>query len=313
MGWLKEVGSRLLDAPRLSGDAIRAHLEANTGSNDPFKFTFDDLAVLAYPVNEPVPHFLYATFGLSQVRSSKPMAGTQTELTLRVPREAPVPFARPAERLAAMVVLVRRSGNDIEPGHHLTFRDAPGGYLFAEDPVLGAIETPTGRVRFTQAVRVTDDEFDAALSWDTAKFIQVLRRRVPVGIGGGERESVLKEASIRKLIATATERDGSSLGAVDAKLLSVDATGRIDMDADAAHALIRAARHRLRHGHQFALVRNNTWMLIGPGLDFEADDEHIQIPATPELANEIIATMDAAPGVYRLTSAQVSVHVVGDS
>ena len=158
----------MFHAPRLGGDAISEHIAARTQdfssdlstAPEPFTFAFDELEVRAYLVEAPVPHYLYVTFGLSRVRSSVPVAGTQTELTMRVPHSGPVPFAWPAEQLATMVASVWRSGNDIAPGHHFTAKNLPGGFLFITDPVLGHIDPPTGIVRFTQALWVTPDELE---------------------------------------------------------------------------------------------------------------------------------------------------------
>ena len=315
----------MFHAPRLGGDAISEHIAARTQdfgpdfspdfntAPEPFTFAFDELEVRAYSVEAPVPHYLYVTFGLSRVRSSVPVAGTQTELTMRVPHSGPVPFVWPAEQLATMVASVWRSGNDIAPGHHFTAKNLPGGFLFITDPVLGHIDPPTGIVRFTQALWVTPDELEAALCWDVSAFAQVITEHLPLGVGDGERGSVLGVPSIRKRVDAAALREGSSLGAVEAKILDVDATGRIDLDVNAAKALIRAARYRLRFGRRFALVRNNVWVMLAPDVGFEADETHMQLDGSVDLANEIIATVDPLPGTYHLTAAPVTLHIVGNS
>lgn len=170
MGWLRQMASRARTGPQTGGDAIVAHITAATGACDPFSFGFGDVEVLAYRVQDPLPHFLYVTLGLSRTRSAVPVAGTQTELTLRVPAVAPLPYAWPAEQLAAMARQVRSSGNEIAPGHYLRLRaPLPGaaaisGFTFVTDPVLGIIDPPTGIVRFTYAVGVTATELEAALA-----------------------------------------------------------------------------------------------------------------------------------------------------
>ena len=237
---------------------------------------------------------------------------------MRVPADTPVPYAWPAEQLAAMVALIRRTGNEIAPGHHLRLaapvtEDATiCAFTFVTDPILGVIETPTGVVRFTYAVGVTAQELDAALSWDPTKFTGVLGDYVPLGITDPARETILSYPDARARVEAGTLEDGSSISAAHAKLLAVDGKGRIDMDTRAAQALLRAARHRLGRGRSFALVRDETWLLLGPDAPFEAGATHLQVPATRPLIDELLATFDTTPGVYRLRTVPVEIHVVGD-
>lgn len=316
MRWFSEFASRIRRGPALGGDAVRAHVAGATGATDPYVFGFDELEVHALRVESPLPHILYHTFGLSRVRSAVPVAGTQTELTLRVPADTPVPYVWPAEQLASMVKQVRRTGNEIAPGHHMRLRgpvtDEAGieGFTFVTDPVLGVIEPPTGIVRFTYAVGLTADELEAALSWDPMQFTGVLGDVVPLGITAPQRASILTDPAVKARVDAGIARDGSSISAAHAKLLDVDPGGRVDLDPRSANALIRAARHRLPHARPFALVRGDAYLLLSPGGEFEAGESHLQLPASDQLFNEILAVFDAAPGVYRFTTAPVEIHVV---
>lgn len=316
MRWLSGYASRLRRGPRVGGDAVREHLSQFVASTDPFIFRFDEFEVHAHHVDEPLPHLLYTTFGFSRVNSTVPVAGTQTELTLRVPADTPVPYAWPAEQLATMVKLVRRTGNEIAPGHHMRLKEAVlddaeiQAFTFVTDPILGVIDNPTGMVRFTYAVGLTLRELDAALSWDPMKFTGVLGDFVPLGITDPARADILAIPEVRARVKEGTLMDGSSVSAAQAKLLDVDPSGRIDLDPLAAQALLRAARFRLGRGHSFALVRGETWLRISPDATFEATESHVQLPASRKLIDELVATFDATPGVYRLRTVPVEIHVV---
>lgn len=318
MRWLSEFAARVKRGPRLGGDAILDHITALTGAEEPFVFHYDELEVLAYHVEDPLPHTLYVTFGLSRVRTSVPSAGTQTELTLRTPADTPVPYEWPALQLATMVRRVRRTGNEIAPGHHMRMRSpvtddaALEAFTFVTDPVLGVIDPPTGIVRFTYAVGLTARELEAALSWDPMRFTGVLGDAIPLGISAPARDDVLDNSQVRARVEEGMRSEGSSISAVHAKLLSVEETGRIDMDVRAAEALIRAARYRLPHGRTFALVGEHGWVYLHPDGPFEADAEHVQLEANSELMNELKATFDPTPGVYRFSSAPVTIHVVDE-
>ena len=87
-----------------------ARLANITGSDDAYVFAYRSLEVHAYVLAEPVPHVLYTTFGVSRVASSQPTAGTQTELTMRVPGAPALPQQWPAD------VLAHAARDEIEPG-----------------------------------------------------------------------------------------------------------------------------------------------------------------------------------------------------
>ena len=51
---------------------------------------------------------------------------------------------------------------------------------FAEDPVLGMLETPNGLLRFLQLVGISADERALILDWDAASFMDVLTEQDPM-------------------------------------------------------------------------------------------------------------------------------------
>lgn len=320
MRWLRQLASRARSGPTTGGDAIRAHVTAATGAREPFAFGFGDFDVLVYRVASPLPHYLYVTYGLSRVQSPSPVAGTQTELTMRTPASVPVPYAWPAEHLAAMVRSVRSSGQEIAPGHYLRLGSPiPGaaslaGFTFVTDPLLGVIEPPTGRVRFTYAVGVTEAELEGALSWDPVKFTGALGDAYPLGLTDPDRADMMKDPQAKARVLEAAGEEGASIGAEPAKLLRVLPGGAVDLDTRAARALLRAARYRLRFSRPFALVCGAAWLKfdpgLGPGATLEAGEHHLLVPATDDVVNELLATFDAAPGTYRLRTVPLVVEVV---
>lgn len=310
MGWLSTFAARVRQGPPLGGDAILQRVSEATAATDPFVFTFEDLDgldVLAFEVEDPVPHFLYVTFGLSRVRSSVPVAGTQTELTMRIASDSPVPYAWPAERLAGMVAHVRRTGSEIAPGHHMF--TANGGFTFVIDPVLTFVHGPTGLVRFTYAVGVTSRELDAALSWDPVKFTGVLGDYVPLGLTDLERKDLLDIPEARSRVEAGMAAEGSSISAMQATHLVIDPSGRVEIDQRSAQALLRAARYRLRFDRPFALVSADAALLLVDA-PLTLSPTHAEIPATAEFAAELLAVLDPEPGTYRFRSVPIEIDVV---
>lgn len=122
-------------------------------------------------------HWFYVTFGLSELFETELPAepgpsGHGFELTMRTPRgDEPGPPDWPYAMLNELGKQVRGKGVPLEPGDRVDLRgpitghpqtDGPPSQLtvfaFREDPVLGAIETPQGSVRFVQVVGVTAAE-----------------------------------------------------------------------------------------------------------------------------------------------------------
>lgn len=294
--------------PRTGGDAVREHITRVTGSADAYVFAYRRLEVHAYVLGEPVPHVLYTTFGKSEVASSQPSAGTQTELTLRVPGTPALPEQWPAD------VLARASRDEIEPGHYLSLEHPRGtltGFVFVTDPLLGVLDGPTGLIRFTYAVGLAGDDFNRMLSWDPLKFAALVGDRVPLGVTSIDRDPLSAAPADREYLDRVVGAEGSSIGAMHARFLDVDAGGRADMDTAAARAVVRAARHRLLHGRTFALLKGDTWLLLDPySPATELADDHIVVPATRAFAHELLAVFDAVPGTYRLRTAPLEIRVV---
>lgn len=306
---------RFFRGPRLGGDAVLARLDSATGGADAYTFSYGDspdgLHVHAYFVDEPVPHILYCTYGLSRVASSQRVAGTQTELTMRVP-DADFPHQWPADQLTRMARRIRRTGHEIAPGHHMATPNGPvPAYVFVTDPVLGVIDGPTGLIRFTYAVGLADDDFERMLRWDPVKFAGVVGDAVPLGLTDPNRRPISDNPEIRTRLDGAAEGEGSSISAMLAEYLAVDAGGRVDLDPEAARALLRGARYRLRFGRPFALVHGDAWFLCDPAAArTEFADDHIVVAAGRELANELLAVLDDVPGSYALRTAPVTITVI---
>lgn len=326
LGWLFGGGR---ERSRTGGEHLRAFLaEALGGSpievHGELAFS-DEIAVLVHHLHDPLPHFLYVTHGLSRTSTSQPVAGTQTELTLRVPAPADPtltsPPAWPVSRLRGLAEHLHDTGDPIEPGHYMDLH-APvcagaglTGFIFVNDPVLGISVAPTGWVRFIYAVAVTPDELDAALSWDPLAFAGLLGDVVPLGLSSPKRASVMRDAHTRKEFERAREAEGSSIAAVESSYFAVDGSGRIDLTADAANQVLRAMRWRLGHGHTFAVIGGDTWVHF-TSAEEAADPEvvhgpdHITVAVNRGLRHEILAVLDAAPGTYRLRSAPLVFHVI---
>jgi len=305
--------------PRVGGDALLEALAEVSSHPEPYPFSYPGAAeveVLAHFCDLPVPHVLYTTFGLSRVNSTVPVAGVQTELSLRTRVTSPLPLQWPADALATMCAHIRRTGHAVEPGHYLELppphKGALAGFSYVTDPLLGEVETATGVVRYTYAVGLTTEDLEDALRWDPVRFTGELGEVFPLGLTDPGRAPLRSDATARARVEGAVAAEGSSISAVEVKLLAVE-PGRIDIDPRGAAALLRAMRGRLKFGRPFALLSTRgraTWVRFTPGAATEVGEGFLEVGATAPLVDELLAILDTAPGIYPLRSAPLEIHVV---
>lgn len=320
---------------RTGGEHLRDYLaaicDAPVAVHGELDFT-EKVAVLVYHRTSPVPYFLYVTHGMSRTNSSLPVAGTQTELTLRVPAEAEsgTPPSWPADLLRALTVRA-----PFEPGHYIDLHRPVcegaqlTGFLFAADPELPLNDAPTGRISFTTAVGVTADELDAALTWDPAKFVAALMQVDPLGLTAPQRQSMLIDAPFHAQLTTQRAVEGSRISVVSSSYFDVDPSGRIDMTVHAAAHLLRAARWRFPYGRDFAVVSDAAWARFIPDptaaettVNYQpaiqenrrrrvaAEPPHLSVTLTEKACHEMLAVLDTVPGTYRMTTAPLEFHVI---
>ena len=152
MVWRRRFFSRDRVKKRTGSEFLLDHLAALAGA-DPVavhgELEFSDgVAVLVYRFDQPVPHYLYVTHGISRTNSSQPVAGLQTELSLRVPLTEEPP-TWPVHRLRRLAAYLRESGDSLEPGHYMDLRspvctDATlSAFIFVNDPILELSISPT--------------------------------------------------------------------------------------------------------------------------------------------------------------------------
>lgn len=177
-------------------DAIDAHLARLYRGAEPQHLGYEDvsgnlLGCSAYEANQ---HWHYVTYGLSELYVPREgddpeWSGWGFELTFRVIRfrgtQAP---GWPFTMLNELARHINERDALVEPGHRFDMRgpitgfphlpDAPPTgltvFAVAQDPQLGVIRTPNGKVEFLQVVGVTDKEKQRMLATSTAEVIAEL-------------------------------------------------------------------------------------------------------------------------------------------
>lgn len=280
LGWL--AIDRALEArygavePRHWGTMVRWR----QGGPDPLD------GVSAYD-NEGTPaHWHCVTYGLSDLYADEAphdeRSGSGLELTFRLVRpdasaEAPVWAVSMLQNLARYIF---ESGNVLWQGHHI---DANGpialetgtqltAMVFVEDPELGRIDTPHGKVRFVQVVGITEDEYQAIRRWNTDSVVEILRRGNPLLVSDLDHRSVLGDPGVARLVEEGRRRDGSSMDGVYIDLLQWAERGRrleLTIAATAVEDLVIMLGGRVALGREAFLQGPERRLDIVPGETIE--------------------------------------------
>ncbi|MBO3743786.1 suppressor of fused domain protein [Actinoplanes flavus] len=317
------------DAP--GWDAIDARLETFYPGVEPLHFgTLIKFAlggpdpldgVSFYPREE---HWHLVGYGMSDLYArdddAEPTAesGWGFEFTFRVARaagetEPPMWAANLLQNLARYVF---SSGNWFEPGHHM---NANGplrqdhetdltALAFAEDPELGAIDTPHGRLQFLQVVGLTTDEYAAVLHWNSQGLLDLLRDRSPLLVTDLDRPSITDDPRARAAIEAGQRRDGSSTSVLMVAGCSWSAEDdriRLRFQEITTPMLARAIPSRLPHGRPMLLEGDDGQrILLNPAEVFAVrrpGDGVLELDLPPEAAAALPAAL--TPGSRPLPGA----------
>lgn len=158
-----------------------------------------------YQRDSPVPHCHYIGYGMSELydkESPDPeISGWGFEFTIRVAgATSGTPPLWPAHLLQHLGKYVFESGKWFEPGHTMKVGagldpDRPEsrirGITFVEDPELGAVLTPHGRVQFLQVVGLTAEELEGARGGRARELLDRIGAGLPLFVTDTARASLL--------------------------------------------------------------------------------------------------------------------------
>src|SRR5215471_10821027 len=171
-------------------------------------------------------HWHYVSYGMTELydktSEDKEFSGWGFEFTFRLKAEPgrSEPPQWPLDLLQNLARYVFKTGNVFGPGHHFPLNGPIAvdedtllhAALMSEDPQLGQLETPHGKVQFIQVVGATLDERAAAVRWNTKGLLQVMRTSNPLLVTDLARRSILEDPVAAQMIAEGTAQDGSSTG-----------------------------------------------------------------------------------------------------
>lgn len=231
--------------------------------------------ISVYRATEPVPHWLYVTYGFSDLFDAGLDFGVPEEsafgfeLVFRLADDAALdrqaePPMWVVSLLVNMAKYVFSSGNRFRPGHHLPTNGPINlatpdtllrGLGFLEDAQLGTIATPNGSVRFLHAFGVTERELRAGRRWNMRSFLELVTQRHRVT--DLDRAEVLDDPAFADEVERRTQAEGSTTGTlfVDQLAISQDgATHVLEIGATAAPGVAELLPLRIPFGWPLVLV-----------------------------------------------------------
>jgi suppressor of fused protein SUFU len=280
-----------------------------------------------YPRDEPSPHWHIVGYGLSELYAKETdnvdESGWGFEFTFRVARDGDdKPPMWAANLLQNLARYVFSSGNWFEPGHHMNangplredYKTAMTALAFAEDPELGTIHTPNGKVQFLQVVGLTGSEYEAARGWDTQGVLDLIGERAPLLITDLDRASITDDPPAMATIAAGRDRDGSSTGLLMVSGLETtenDGEFRLRLKASTAAGVAQAVRDRLGHRRELILDGGDALVVLIPGEVFAGRVRHDGVREMDLPPEAVSALSEAhAPGAREIPGTRLVVEVV---
>ncbi len=283
----------------------------------------------------PVPHWHYVSYGFSDLYDDTPQAdadavsGFGFEMTFRLADAAAAdahvdPPLWPASLLQHLARYVFDSGNVFSPGHHIDLNgpicvDEPTALtalVFVEDPDMGSITTPRGRVDFIQAVGVTTAELDVIGRWNALAVAEMLDERHPRGVTDLTRASLTDDPGVMARIEDGIRRDGSSQGMLYVDHLGVERNATppvVEIGAGIVDRLISVLMGRIPFDRPLMMVGREAALIFSPGAPAgmePAEDGAPAITLSPADVESLAATLRPERGEYRAPGLDVVWRVV---
>ncbi|HZM74276.1 MAG TPA: suppressor of fused domain protein [Candidatus Limnocylindrales bacterium] len=270
-------------------------------------------------------HWHFVTYGMSELydkESDDPdRSGWGFEFTFRPGRDPSDPSGSEPPMWAAnflqnLARYVFTTANAFGPGHHMDLNGpislaepdtAIRAVAFADDPELGEIDTPHGRLRFLQVVGLTLDEYAAVEGWDTTRLLEAMTPRLPLLVTDLKRGSLTDDPAVSAAIEEGARRDGSSTASLYVEEASFQ-DGRITFGASAAPRIARVLAGRLPFDRGLLVDAREGSLGLRPAPDGEfridqSRDGFTEFYLPPAAATELIGVLRPVAGSYSLAAA----------
>ncbi|MEV0565860.1 suppressor of fused domain protein [Dactylosporangium sp. NPDC050588] len=264
-----------------------------------------------YARDTPVPHWHIVSYGMSELYSAPnpdaEWSGWGYEFTFRV-RRAPGETEPPVWAANFLQNLARynfSSGNGFAPNHQmdlngpiaLEYQTRIRAISFVEDPELGVIDTPFGRVRFLQVFGLTLGEYAATQTWSTEAVLKLAAGYAPLFITDLGRTSFTDIPAFAEKVAAGRRRDGSSTSSLAVAEFAwlPDGDGyRLIVGAHAVERIAAILRGRLRFGRTLVVDGPDSSVEFSSGsfgLGTNSDGTLLRIVLTEEALDNLTGVL----------------------
>ena len=293
-------------------------------------------------------HWHYVSYGYSDLYTKEEGAdpewsGFGMEMTFRLKKQGAEAPVWPVGLLQNLARYVFGSGNLLMPGHTMPANGPIAAdedtelhaLVFTEDPQLGEIETPHGKITFVQCVGITNAERQFSSSWNSAGLLELLRQDSKMLVSDLARPDRSQDPEWQRRAKEGRARDGSSMGKLFAPDLEWCIKGllrkraQVRLGALALGNFAEVLPGRVPFDRPLGIDGENQALLFEPAqaCSWSRDGDTLRIGLTAEAAQELATTLrpsrgdyaiDALPGIeFTVTPSEVKdehgnvSHVVG--
>lgn len=306
-------------------EAITAALTAVYGEQEPshwgtiVKFCLggpDPLdGVSAYDAGD---HYHYVSYGLSELYEKESeledQSGWGFELTFRLKKRPgdETPPIWPINFLQNLARYVIETSNILAAGDHMPANGpiasdedtAIDSMLFTLDPELPVIDTPNGKLAFHQIVGITSDELRAAQSWNTDRFLDLMRQRSAKLVTDLDRSTYRNDPKFEAKLEAGRKEEGSStdLTFVDNLQCSEEGEGLlISLGALWIESMLEVLPFRLPFGRDYYLIGEDVEIRFSTGNPgFSRGEEGYQVTLSADGARQLRDSVKPLAGRYPL-------------
>jgi hypothetical protein len=174
--------------------------------------------------------------------------------------------------------------------------------VFALDPTIGVLEVNGSDLPVFQIVGITNDEYETARRWRSARLLSLLARGNPLWVTDLRRQSVLGGDTARE-VQDSIENEGSSLRAHSASFTEVTEHGaqgvRLVLGAGHVTPLLESLAFRVGHGRTFEVYSPTAHVSFIPAEQarISRTGADLRIDVSPALLQELSSLLRPVRGV----------------
>ncbi len=280
------------------------------GGDDPLN------GISAYRNPGPPNHLHYITYGFSELYEKESdcleESGFGFELTFRLAfdnsddEDIPV---WPCSLLQNLAKYVFSTGNCFDVDHHLPLNskiaigeDTEIDCIYIrQDPELGEITTPFGRVKFLQIVGLTSDEYEQLKSGYFGFIEEKLAINNTLRVTDLTRKSILaNEQTMKAMLATDPVVNQAEIYCKNFDWSESNGQIHLEIGAIIVGDFVKLLQHRVKQGERMFVLGDHRALVFQPGYEnaWAEKEDVLKFTMTQESVDSLIASLKPIRGNY---------------